>query len=306
MRTPTPVEHAQLGLDLDVYLKREDLGPNAAFKWRGALTACEALRRGGATGVVTASTGNAGAGVAWAATRVGIAAHVVLPESAREVKRDLITRHGAALHPHGRTMSDATAHAVDLARELDLPIFEDGMSPDQLLGTATVGEELDQQVSVDTVIVPVACGALAGSLAGVLKQRPRPPRVIGVQSIHFSRLRAAFKHEPYVTTGSNTIADGLADDRIVEPAFGLCRAYLDEIVAVDDEQIADAIRRLAARTGIVAEGAGAAPLAALLAYPETVAGRRVALVLTGGNLGPDLQAAIISPRNGRRKDQDGD
>ena len=294
---PTPLEPAP-ELDparaRDLLLKREDLGPNGAFKWRGALCACTAFKSVGARAVVTSSTGNHGAATAWAAARLGIAAHVVVPEDASETKTKLITGLGAQLYYDGRNLDESAAHAARLARALDAPFFEDGACEAQLAGTETIGRELTGD-RLDAVVTPLACGALAGGMARAFASaRPRPS-LIGVQSSVYGRLAAIWRGEPDpVTFGGTSFADGLADNRIVEPAFSACREYLDDIVTVDDADLAAAVRELSERCGILVEGAAAAPLAALRTHSELIPEGRVALIISGRNIDPGVAEAILA------------
>lgn len=283
--SPTALEPAPgLVPGREVWLKREDLGPCGAFKWRGALCALAELQAAGATGVVTSSTGNHGAATAWAARRLGMDAHVVVPRGTSKRKLEIIADHGATIVQDGRDLDGAAELARAYADDRTLPFFEDGGSAAQLLGTATIGHEL-VTAGVDVVLTPLACGALAGGLAAAVKAGPAPARVIGVQSAAFARLGALLRGDPDpgIATG-HSFAGGLADSRIVEPAFSACRRHVDDVVAVDDDQLADAIRTLYEATGLVVEGAAAAPLAALIAFPERVPSGRIALVVTGANL----------------------
>jgi threonine dehydratase len=289
---PTPLEPAVLA-GREVMLKREDLGPNRAFKWRGALAAVEALRQEGAASVVTASTGNHGVAVAWAAARLSMTAHVVVPTDAVEAKCRMVTAHHAQLHRCGEDLQQAAQRAMELAEELGVPFLEDGASQAQLLGTATIGRELAEQGRVDCVVVPLACGALAGGLAWALKQGTDRPFVIGVQSVHFSRIAALMRGAPYELASGSTIADGLADDRVVEPAFSFCRRYVDDVVTVDDQQLIDAMRELWESCGIEVEGAAAAPLAGLRACAARIPGERVVLVISGANVDAWLRERVI-------------
>jgi len=294
VQAETPLEPAQsLGRGQEVLLKREDLGPNGAFKWRGALCACAAFIRSGAGGVVTSSTGNHGAATAWAGRRLGLATHIVVPVGAARSKLRLIQQHGAVLHELGADLDAAAHHAQSLARELGYPLLVDGGCEAQLLGTETIGAEL-RGVRAETVVVPLACGALAGGLGrGLAAAEPRP-RVIGVQSTMFGRLGALIRGErdPLIPTG-HSFADGLADNRIVEPAFSTCRSFLDDAVAVDDDALRDAMRELWASCGIVVEGAAAAPLAALRQHPDRILGRRVVLIVSGRNIDEELRDQIL-------------
>lgn len=295
---PTPLEAAsQLDSPWTILLKREDRGHNNSFKWRGALAACMDFQAHGAAGVVTASTGNHGAAVGWAAHRLGMTAHVVVPNGANPIKCERIAATGATLHYAGEILTDAATHAQELSASLQLPYFEDGASTAQLAGTATIGDEL-AEVDATTIIIPVACGALAAGIAQSLHGRPHLPRLIGVQVAGFDRMARAFANPsvaspPPITDNATTIADGLADNRIVEPAFSLCRELLDDMVTVTDDDICAAIRELWERCGILVEGAAASTLAALRVYPDHVPPGRTVLILSGGNLAPDMATSIL-------------
>jgi threonine dehydratase len=292
---PTPLEFApELDHGWELLLKREDQGLGGAFKWRGALCACAAFAAGGAHELVTSSTGNHGAATAWAASKLGLRAHVVVPVGSSTVKREQIAIHGALLHEHGEHLTAAAQRAAALARELHAPLFVDGGCEAQLMGTETVGLEL-LDAGADVVLAPLACGALAGGLARALSRLDPRPRVIGVQSSAFSRFSAVWHGDPDPgPVAGTTVADGLADNRLVEPAFSACAA-LDEVLTVDEEAIVAAVRELFERCGIVVEGAAAAPLAALRAHPDRIPGGRVVLLISGRNLDQTTASQIFAP-----------
>jgi threonine dehydratase len=291
---PTPLELApELDRNRQLLLKREDRGPVGAFKWRGSLCACAAFAAAGAREVVTSSTGNHGVATAWAASRLGLSAHVVVPVGSSAVKRELIAGHGAQIHEHGEHLTDAAEHAASLARALRAPLFVDGGCEAQLMGTETVGLEL-LDARADAVLVPLACGALAAGLVRTLSRLDPRPRVVGVQSAEFSRFSAVWHGDPDPgPTAGTTIADGLADNRLVEPAFSAC-AGLDDILAVDEEALAAAVRELFDSCGVIVEGAAAAPLAALRSYPEQIPGRRVVLLISGQNIDQATASQIFA------------
>lgn len=291
---PTPLELApELDPARELLLKREDQGPSGTFKWRGALCACAALESAGAREVVTSSTGNHGAATAWAASQLGLSAHVVLPIGSSAVKRELIAGHGAQLHEYGEQLTDAADHAASLARELHAPLFLDGGCEAQLMGTETVGLEL-LDARADVVLVPLACGALAGGLVRALSWLDPRPRVIGVQSAAFSRFSAVWHGDPDPGAApGTTIADGLADNRLVEPAFSAC-AGLDDVLTVDEDALVGAVRELFEACGIVVEGAAAAPLAALRSRPARIPAGRVVLLISGRNLDQATASQIFA------------
>lgn len=291
---PTPLAREPLADGRELFLKREDLGPTGSFKWRGSLSACYEIAATGARGLVTASTGNHGAAVAWAAHVVGLEAHVVVPKRSSETKCALIVESGAGLHRVGESVKDADAYARELAPELGLTFFEDGGRLSQVLGAGTLAVELAAAADVDTVIIPVGCGALAGGVGLAARGWRKRPRLVGVQSRHYARLTHLFAGREYAETGGLTLADGLADDRLIEPACSLCLAALDDLVVVDETQIADAMRRLWEGTGVMVEGAAAASLAALDGYPDRIPGSRVALIISGGNIDRDVFESILN------------
>lgn len=291
---PTPLESApELAVGREVLLKREDGGPCGSFKWRGALCACAAFRAARARAVVTSSTGNHGAATAWAASKLGLEAHVVVPVGASSVKRDLIAGYGAHLHEYGEQLTESAERAASLARELGAPLFVDGGCEAQLMGTETVGLEL-LDAHADVIVAPLACGALAGGLLRALRRSDPRPQVIGVQSAEFARFQALWRGgaDPGPAGGS-TFADGLADNRIVEPAFSAC-AELDEILTVEDDALVAAVRQLFDSLGLFVEGAAAAPLAALRAHPDRVPGGRVVLIVTGRNIDQATASEIFA------------
>jgi threonine dehydratase len=286
---PTPLEHAGRVAGRDVLLKREDLGPTGSFKWRGALCACAALRDAGATAVVTASTGNHGAAVAWAATHLEMTAHVVVPADASPVKCARIETEGAVLHVTGDTLTEAADIARELADRQGVPLLEDGGLPEQLLGTGTIGLELSP-AGVDTVVAPMACGALAGGIAQALATASPATAVIGVQVSSFSRLARVLAGLPDPgPAGGPTCADGLADNRLVEPALSACR-HLHAAVVVEESHLVDAMGEFRRRWDLVVEGAAAAPLAALRHRGTEIPGDRLALIVSGANIDPDPQS----------------
>ena len=282
-----------------VWLQREDRGPLRTFKWRGALAHCEALRREGARGVVAASTGNFAAAVAWSADRCGLPARVVVPETTSTAKLATLAELGADVVRHGAALGEAASHAQQLAAEAGLSYFEDGGSEWQIEGVSELGVEL-AAAAPDVVVVPVACGALAAGIVLGLRRAGSQAAVIGVQTRPCSRLAARFHGLPEPPSHPAwTIADGLADDRLVDPAFSTCLEELADVIVVEDDAIRSALRTMNERVGLLVEGAGAASLAALHAAPDRVGKGKVVLVVSGANIAPSLAAEILgSPVTG--------
>jgi threonine dehydratase len=276
-----------------IWLVREDTGPLGSFKWRGAESHCAALAAAGEEGVVAASTGNFAAAVAWAARRHRLAAEVVVPGTVSAAKYALLVELGASVRRLGADLGEAAEAAREIAAASRRPYFEDGGSEAQLAGVATLGEELAHH-GFAAVVAPVACGALAAGIAQGLARNGAPTAVVGVQVGACSRLAARFHERPDPPSRPNeTIADGLADDRLVEPAFGLCLRLLREMLVVDDADVRSAMRLAYTATGTLPEGAGAAALAGFRRFPERVPDGDVAIVVSGANVAPDVRAAVL-------------
>lgn len=293
VRVPTPLEPAPgLDAELAVLLKREDLGPNGSFKWRGSLCALSQFAFDGAAAVVTASTGNHGAATAWAAARLGLQAHVIVPADASGLKCSLIERNGARLHRIGRDLDSAVESARELAEQLAAPYFEDGATTAQLLGTGTIGHELAGS-GVGTVIAPLAVGALVGGIGlGLAAAGSRAP-LYGVQAEGYDMIARRLQGEGERPSPTVTFADGLADNRIVEPAFSICREHLEGVVVASEDELEAAVTELHQRSGVVAEGAGAAALAGLRTLRSGELQDPVALIVSGRNLDREIVRRLL-------------
>ncbi len=274
-----------------VFLKAENLQRTGAFKIRGAVNTIGSLSASErAAGVVTASAGNHGQAVAWAARQARIAATIFMPEAAPMAKVDATRSYGASVELVGEFFDDA----VDAAREFEqqtkatfLHAFED---PRVIAGQGTLGIELAEQLPLGsgTVVIPVGGGGLAAGIAIALRELRPELRLVGVQAAACAPLAGL---EP----SGLTIADGIAVKRPGELTSSILRDLLDEIVAVEDEVIARAIVLLLERSKLVVEGAGAAPVAALLAGGVGGEGH-VCAVLAGGNI--DATTLISVTRRG--------
>jgi len=278
---PTPLI-ASPGLGQGVHLKLESFQPTGSFKVRGALAALSAA--GSSHQVVTASTGNHALGVAWAAQRLGLSATLVVPASASPAKLAALQRLPATVIVHGDSYEDAERHALSLAGT-DLRYLSASGDPGVIAGQATIGAELLTQLSgAFTVVCGVGGGGLASGL-GLAASRAGPMTVIGVEAAASPAMSAALRAGKVVPVHvEGTLADGLAGN--LEPGtvtVRLIRDHLDGLVPVTEEQIVGAIRYLAREHGLIAEGAGAAPVAAILAGTVPVAGQTVA-VISGRNI----------------------
>jgi threonine dehydratase len=272
-----------------VYLKREDVHVLGAFKWRGALPALERYSRDGATGVVTASTGNHGAATAWAAERLGLSATVYVPEGASRTKLAKLCLSGAKLVETGADLDEAKEEAVAYAHEAGLPFFEDGAEPAQLDGYAAIGDEILDQLDEEpaAVVVPVGNGALLAGVGRALGARSRETRRIGVVSAGAPVMAWSWRAGRAVECElCDTIADGLAVRVAIPVAVGWLLEAADDMLEVSEDEIARAVVAFD-DVGIRAEAAAAAALAAL---PRIEADGPIVLVVTGRNIDDELLA----------------
>ena len=291
----TPVERSPALSErtgADVWLKCECFQATGSFKLRGALNRLLTLDAGAlARGVVTASAGNHGLGVAEAAARLGARATVVVPETASATKVHALRQYegrGVELLLAGADYDAAEAHALDLARTTGRPFVSAYNDPAVIAGGGTTAlEALEDVPGVDAIVVPAGGGGLIGGV-GVWAKHARPSiRVLGAQSDASPALHAALAAGRLVTVPvGESLADGLAGNiEASSITFPLAQAVVDEVVLVSEDEIAAAMRWLAAAHHVLAEGSAATTVAALLGERVAdLAGRRVVLLLTGRNV----------------------
>lgn len=280
----------------ECFVKLENLQMTGSFKERGAANLLlqlgpEERRRG----VVAASAGNHGLAVAYHAARLGVPATIVMPEWAPLIKVTSTRRRGAEVILHGADFEAAYARARQLADERGLVFVHPFDDPRIVAGQGTLGLELlEQRPDLDAVVVAVGGGGLAAGLGLAVKSRRPSVRVIGVEAAALpAMLKALETGRPEPLPAASTIADGIAVRRVGDLTLPLVRRWVDEIVTVSEEELANAILLLLEIEKTVAEGAGAAPLAALLNRPLGLRGARVALVLSGGNIDVTMLSRII-------------
>ncbi|HUP50764.1 MAG TPA: pyridoxal-phosphate dependent enzyme [Thermoanaerobaculia bacterium] len=268
----------------EMFVKNETASPIASFKWRGALTAV--LRETRASrGVVTASTGNHGQGVAWAAGVAGVTAHVFLPRQANPAKRRKIELLGATIHDRDGDLDAVKEVALAFARERGLLFVDDGESRDVIEGAGTVGLEIaaGMEEPPDLVFVPMGSGSLAAGVAIAVKQK-HAARVVAVQSSGAPAMAESFRAGKAVERPAETVADGLICRIPARLALDSLLQYVDECMTVSDQEILAAGRETAAMAHLLVEPAGAAALAAAAKRRHDLAGKRVVLIATGANL----------------------
>jgi threonine dehydratase len=286
----TPLEEAppELAGGRRVLLKREDVHELGSFKWRGALPTVEGYRDAGAGAVVTASTGNHGAATAWAASQVAMRAIVFAPAAASRPKLELIERFGAELRLVGADLDEAKDEAKGFAADEDIPFFEDGAEQAQYDGYESIGEEIFDQVgeAPAAVVVPVGNGALLGGVGLAVCRRDPETLRIGVVAKEAPCMADSWDAGQVVECDQcSTFADGLAVRVAIPLAVEVLGEVASRMLRVSDRQIARAVGALA-DIGIRAEGAAAAPLAAL---PQlTDVDGPIVLVVTGRNIDDEL------------------
>ena len=286
---PTPLQHSQAFSDqagCRVYLKLESVQPVRSFKLRGALNKLMQLapeRR--APGVITASAGNHGLGVAYAAREFGVPATVYVPEAANPYKVQAIKRLGARVVAAGRTYSEAYAAALAEQVETGATFVHAYDDPDVVAGQGTIALELLEDLEeLDTVIVPIGGGGLIGGISLYLKSRRPPIRVIGVEPARADAMRRSLQAGRIVTLERvDTIADGLAASAPGQLTLDLAQRYVDDVVTVEEDEMVKAIRLLFEWEHLLAEPAGAAALAALVKgrWPRN---ERMVVIVSGANV----------------------
>jgi threonine dehydratase len=280
-----------------VFLKLENLQMTGSFKERGALNKIATLTpEQGARGVVAASAGNHAQGVAYHATQRGIRSVIVMPLTTPLVKVTATRGFGAEVVLHGGNYDEACTEASRLCEAEGMTFihpFDDALV---MAGQGTIGLELLEQVEgLEAVVVPIGGGGLIGGIACAVKQSRPGVRVIGVQTSRLPSMVEAVKaHHPVTLEPGTTIADGIAVRRAGEVTFPVVAEYVDEIVTVDEDEIASAILTLLEREKTLAEGAGATALAALLQQRTSLpCGTKTAVLVCGGNIDVTLLSRII-------------
>lgn len=280
-----------------VWLKLENVHPSGAFKERGALNRLlqltEQQRR---SGVIAASAGNHAQAVALHASRLGIASVIVMPETTPLIKMENTRAYGAEVILAGSTYDAACEEAVRIGRERGL-VFVHAFDDDAVIaGQGTVGLELlEQMPELDVLVVPVGGGGMIAGIATAVRALRPGVRIFGVQSELVPGMHAALSDgHPVLVDAAQTLADGIAVRQVAQRTFEAVRANVDDIVLVSEDEIATAILFLLERQKTLAEGAGAAAVAALLArkVPD-VHGANVCAVVSGGNIDVTMLGRVV-------------
>ena len=295
VRTPTLYSKTLSAITgAQIWLKFENLQFTAAYKERGALNAM--LLLGGARcnrGVIAASAGNHSQGLSYHGTRLGIPVTIVMPRTTPTIKVMQTESVGGKVVLHGESYDEAYAHARELEKELDLTFVHPFDDPHVAAGQGTVAlEMLEDAPEIDVLAIPVGGGGLAAGMGTIARAIKPDIKLIGVEAQLYPSMYNLLKHEA-LAVGGDTLAEGIA---VYEPGkftSGVLADLLDDFVLVDEHRIERAVALLLQIEKTVAEGAGAAGLAAVLAYPELFAGQNVGIVISGGNIDTRLLANVL-------------
>jgi len=279
-----------------ISFKLENLQMTGSFKERGALNRLLLLTPvERARGVIAASAGNHAQGVSYHATRQSIKAQIVMPLTTPMTKVSATRGYGAEVILHGTNYDEAHEEAQRRCAAGGLTFIHPFDDDAVIAGQGTIGLELiEQNPYLDAVVVPIGGGGLIAGVACAVKETNPKIRVIGVQTARVPSMKESLAAgKPVLVPAATTIAEGIAVRRPGERTFALVRRYVHEVVTVDEEEIANAILLLLEREKTVAEGAGAAPLAAVVQRKVALDGKKVAVLIAGGNIDPTFLSRII-------------
>ncbi len=274
-------------LGFTAYIKHENYNPTGAFKIRGGINLISQLTpEEKEKGVITASTGNHGQSIALAGKMFGVQVHICVPVGANPGKVAAIRSHGAQIHEHGKDFDEAVENGIRLAEEHGYLFINSGNESRLIAGVGTIGLEIMQQLpDIEVVMSPVGSGTGASGTATAVKTLNPGIKTISVQaenapSIHMSYISG----KPESTPTADTFADGLATRNAFELPLGILRDHVDEFILVSEDEMRNAIKLYVEHCHTIAEGAGAATLAGAIKLKDQLKGKKVALVLSGGNL----------------------
>jgi threonine dehydratase len=279
-----------------IYLKLDNLQRTGAFKERGALNKLLTLTPNErARGVIAASAGNHAQGLAYHAGRHGIRAQICMPLTTPLIKVSATKGYGAEVVLHGANYDEACEEAVRRSEQFGMTFVHPFDDEVVIAGQGTMGLEILQQVpDIEAVVAPIGGGGLIAGVACAVKETNPRVRVIGVQPARLPSMKVAIAEgHPVTLSPAATIADGIAVRRAGEKTLPLVQKYVDDIVTVDEEEIANAILLLLEREKTLAEGAGAAAIAALINHKTPLSGKKVAVLVCGGNIDVSLLSRIM-------------
>lgn len=293
----TPASHAITLSKItgaDVYIKHENRQFTASFKERGALNKLLNLsEEQKKKGVIAASAGNHAQGVAYHGSRLGIPTTIAMPLGTPFVKISNTQELGAKVIQIGERFDETAEETLKIADKEGLTLVHPFDDYHVMAGQGTIAIELLEDVpDLEVLIVPVGGGGLIAGIATAAKAINPELQVIGVQSERFPSLYRAVNNQEYVPQGA-TLAEGIAVKTIGEKTLEICKDKVDDILLVNEDEIEKALGLLLTIEKMVSEGAGACPLAALIRYPELFKGKKVGLIVSGGNIDTRLLASIL-------------
>ncbi|PSR35389.1 MAG: threonine ammonia-lyase [Sulfobacillus benefaciens] len=296
-RTPLVTSHSfPLGSHGELRFKAENLQVTGAFKIRGAFNKVAQLAAQANSGVVTASSGNHGQAVAWAARYHHMSAHVVVPLTAPKSKVAAAKAYGATVEYCGTTSQERLDRAQEFAQDRGYQFVPPYDDVSVMSGQGTIGLEIiEDWPEVDMVLVPIGGGGLISGIATAIKSIRPDIAVVGIEAMGAAKawqsrqqgFRVVLDHTDTIADGIKTLGLGLMTYPIVEK-------NVDRLLTVSEESIAEAVRWLLTRPKLVVEPSGATTMAAILSYPEMFQDKNVVAVLSGGNLDPEVLSAILS------------
>ncbi|NLH80617.1 MAG: threonine ammonia-lyase [Phyllobacteriaceae bacterium] len=295
MRTPfLPAPRLSQLTGAEVWVKYENLQVTNAFKERGALTKLASLSdEERARGVIAMSAGNHAQAVAYHATRLGIPSTIVMPETTPHVKVTATRGFGAHVVLSGETVAEAEVEAFRLAERDGLTFVHPYDDFDVIRGQGTMAlEMLEDRPDLDTIVVPVGGGGLAGGLAIAAKALKPRIEIVGVETRLYPSLWAELRDLP-IHAGGTTLAEGIAVKRAGRLTLEIARRLMDDLILVEEAEVERAVNLYLTLQKTMAEGAAGAALAALLAAPERFRARKVGLILSGGNIDPRILSSIM-------------
>jgi len=296
---PTPLlKHALLDAEtgLDLFVKHENHNPTSAFKVRGGLNLIGSLSSEERRGVITASTGNHGQSIAMACQREGVPCTVVVPERNNPEKNAAMRALGATVLEVGRDFDMAREYVEAVHRERGMRYVHSANEPMLIAGVATYAVEIfDELPDVDVILVPIGGGSGACGCSLVRTWLGSQARVIGVQADGADAFARSWRSGTRVVGEKiATFAEGMATRVTFELTFGILRQYLDDVVTLSEEELAGGVRLALRTTHNLAEGAGAAALAAAVKLRNTLAGKKVVCVMSGGNIDQATLTCVLS------------
>jgi threonine dehydratase len=294
----TPTRHSRTLSEItgaEVWIKFENLQFVAAYKERGALnkllqlTPAEQKR-----GVIAASAGNHAQALAYHAAKLGIPAHIVMPLGTPFVKIEQTRNFGATIVLHGETFDEAYEHALQLREQRDLVFVHPFNDVDVIAGQGTIAlEMLADAPEIDTLPVPIGGGGLIAGVSTAAKHLKPDISIIGCEPAMYPSFTSRMRGMT-AAAGGSTIAEGIAVKQVGDISYSIARPLIDDVLLIEEPYFERAIALLCNVEKTVAEGAGAAALAALLAYPERFRGRKCGLIITGGNIDTRLLASVLT------------